>query len=519
MQIREKRPLALDLSKAQKLLETKGADHIRKYYEALAGSIDGVLFVPDVSNAIYARFTGSVESMLVRCNVASPLDALQVNAPIEIYYSKKNNCWVWDGRMPIVAYDIANSGNLPATLLSQATYIIKSSLAGLPNAQVLDDLDAGVLLNGSDGTLSSLLATLGIGYYVRSNGTSWLASAFNVSDIPDSSIPATKLSGMPGFFADSLIVGSSSFGFSARRIEINTVDPTTADDASAGFGYFSLWVNDTDGSIWICRDPTTGLAIWRKIYPASVSGDITVDDIDAASLTVSGSVIADQITASSANISDLEADAFDATNAAIQELVITGSLQLNNIMGAPAADGELAYNDNTFKAQADGLVGSFPILIHANNADVARTNTISVASLQTATPSIAADALNAGTHLHGRAVGALVNQNGAARNFEFNLRIAGNLVGQLVYNQAVVAGVGFWLDWELDVRNLGSSANVAGHLSLMVNGVQSGYTFINSTINTTVANSVDLQGGWQAYNGSFSTLSALVYGLRIVRFN
>jgi hypothetical protein len=518
MQIREKRPLALDLSKTQKLLETKGADHIRKYYEALAGSIDGVLFVPDVSNAIYARFTGSVESMLVRCNVASPLDALQVNAPIEIYYSKKNNCWVWDGRMPIVAYDIANSGNLPATLLSQATYIIKSSLAGLPNAQVLDDLAGGVLLNGTDGTLSTLPPGSS-GYYVRSDGTTWVAGAFNSSDIPDSSIGAAKLSGMPSIpFADSFVT-ASSFGFTPRRIELNTIDPTVDDDTTSGFRVFSLWINEPGGSVWICLDASDGAAVWRQIYPAAVSGDITVDDIDAATITVSGSVIADQITASSANIADLEADALDATNAAIQELVITGSLQLNNIMGAPAADGELAYNDNTFKAQADGLVGSFPILIHANNADVARTNTISVASLQTATPSIAANALNAGTHLHGRAVGALVNQNGAARNFEFNLRIAGNLVGQLVYNQAVVAGVGFWLDWELDVRNLGSSANVAGHLSLMVNGVQSGYTFINSTINTTVANSVDLQGGWQAYNGSFSTLSALVYGLRIVRFN
>ncbi len=44
-----------------------------------------------------------------------------------------------------------------------------------------------------------------------------------------------------------------------------TLDPTSTDDAAAGYSARSLWYNTNTYSLWVCADPTTGSAVWYAI--------------------------------------------------------------------------------------------------------------------------------------------------------------------------------------------------------------------------------------------------------------
>lgn len=61
----------------------------------------------------------------------------------------------------------------------------------------------------------------------------------------------------------------SAFGF------IGAASPTANNDGvdTAGIGAFfdvgSMWLDTTNGTVWICKDGSTGAAVWFKLYPSA----------------------------------------------------------------------------------------------------------------------------------------------------------------------------------------------------------------------------------------------------------
>jgi len=59
------------------------------------------------------------------------------------------------------------------------------------------------------------------------------------------------------------------------KFNSTTSNPTTTDDASAGYEVGSLWVNTTSDSSFICVDSTTSSAVWNNITnPLTTTGDL-----------------------------------------------------------------------------------------------------------------------------------------------------------------------------------------------------------------------------------------------------
>lgn len=48
------------------------------------------------------------------------------------------------------------------------------------------------------------------------------------------------------------------------------VDPSTNDDASAGYSIGSVWINTTADRTWVCADNTTGTALWYLVSVGNV---------------------------------------------------------------------------------------------------------------------------------------------------------------------------------------------------------------------------------------------------------
>lgn len=49
-------------------------------------------------------------------------------------------------------------------------------------------------------------------------------------------------------------------------------DPTAADDEGDGFRAGSLWLNTSDGGVFVCEDATAGYAVWTEINTAASTG-------------------------------------------------------------------------------------------------------------------------------------------------------------------------------------------------------------------------------------------------------
>lgn len=59
-----------------------------------------------------------------------------------------------------------------------------------------------------------------------------------------------------------------------------TTGPTTGDDAGDGYAVGSFWVDVTADTAYVLADSTTGVAVWLKISPTSVSHTHSIDDLD-----------------------------------------------------------------------------------------------------------------------------------------------------------------------------------------------------------------------------------------------
>lgn len=62
-------------------------------------------------------------------------------------------------------------------------------------------------------------------------------------------------------------VTTTSYPNAAAALKNNTVaaDPTTAADVDAGYAPGSIWVNSSDGGIFVCTDATADTAVWEEL--------------------------------------------------------------------------------------------------------------------------------------------------------------------------------------------------------------------------------------------------------------
>jgi hypothetical protein len=62
----------------------------------------------------------------------------------------------------------------------------------------------------------------------------------------------------------------------AAGATVDTVDPTSADDETAGYSVGSLWYNETSGALFICTDETSSGAVWEEISTGGGSALATI---------------------------------------------------------------------------------------------------------------------------------------------------------------------------------------------------------------------------------------------------
>lgn len=61
-------------------------------------------------------------------------------------------------------------------------------------------------------------------------------------------------------------------GFQSIQPHEAAENPDTSDDETSGFDVGHKWLNTSDGSIWECRNASTGSADWVKVYPQDAGG-------------------------------------------------------------------------------------------------------------------------------------------------------------------------------------------------------------------------------------------------------
>jgi hypothetical protein len=59
-------------------------------------------------------------------------------------------------------------------------------------------------------------------------------------------------------------------------------DPTTGDDELDGYSVGSFWLNTTDGTFWVCQDPTTAAAVWIRVSAVGWPSVLAVDATSGA---------------------------------------------------------------------------------------------------------------------------------------------------------------------------------------------------------------------------------------------
>lgn len=81
--------------------------------------------------------------------------------------------------------------------------------------------------------------------------------------------PGTVSSGVTVSFtqgAGTISFNMSGFGpLATAKCNVQVGDPTAADDSSAGYAQFSLWINTAGPKIYICADASVGAADWQPV--------------------------------------------------------------------------------------------------------------------------------------------------------------------------------------------------------------------------------------------------------------
>lgn len=86
-----------------------------------------------------------------------------------------------------------------------------------------------------------------------------------VSTLADADVLPISASDGAGGFLDRALLGDvvkRQFGAAGN---VTTTDPGVGDDSADGYRAGSLWLNTTDGGLFVCTDATEGAAVWAEL--------------------------------------------------------------------------------------------------------------------------------------------------------------------------------------------------------------------------------------------------------------
>lgn len=70
-------------------------------------------------------------------------------------------------------------------------------------------------------------------------------------------------------------------GFQSLEPHVAAAAPTVDDDETDGFDTDHAWIDTSTSprSLYRCLDPSTGAAVWAKVYPVEAAGDVAAEDV------------------------------------------------------------------------------------------------------------------------------------------------------------------------------------------------------------------------------------------------
>lgn len=84
---------------------------------------------------------------------------------------------------------------------------------------------------------------------------------------------------LAGFYVDNTDIQNPIV--TVPRINVTTVAPTVTDDETQSYAVGSLWFNETNSTAWICKDATTGAAVWQAAtnnFVTNINPTVTDDE-------------------------------------------------------------------------------------------------------------------------------------------------------------------------------------------------------------------------------------------------
>lgn len=404
--------------------------------------------------------------------------------------------------------DAAGGGALPADAIQSGTLPVERGGTGA-SAHT-----AGRLLVGAGTSPVTTLAPGASGNYVRSNGTSWAATALQANDILNGTLPMSKLQGLSSPPANEGLITGNGGGFAVRRINEATGNPTTSNDQTQGYRAFSLWLNTTTDTLFVCVDASTGAAQWAEVN----TGALDLSSPPPIGLT----------TPNSGEFTSLNADTISG------QIVVYGTYLTGNHVGAndsltlpataPTTSRQLGVAANTVQMYGRGVAQALSGRWYSQGGTRSIENTTTEMTLTSASiPLIIGGSLNVGSTIHIRGRGAIQNSQGATRTVALKLYFG---AGVYAVDCAAPAGVSSWMaDWHIDIGSLGAGAvigsgdaGISARITLQNTGTLATQTFgaynSRTLADTTSNKGVGLSAVWNTYVAG-TTLAFYVHGLTI----
>lgn len=158
------------------------------------------------------------------------------------------------------------------------------------------DLAGGTVLTVDKGYTDSLSAIRTLTFTGTPSEGSTITLKLTVTNSPVLTIPSSKRIGEANSAITSLrmtngvhllkwqyLAGEWTLSDSVGTLNNSTTsDPTVNSDQTAGYSAFSQWLNTSSGIVFICRDASTGAAVWEQIVTPGNTATFTNKTFDAS---------------------------------------------------------------------------------------------------------------------------------------------------------------------------------------------------------------------------------------------
>lgn len=161
---------------------------------------------------------------------------------------------------------VATSGALPAAPSDGDTYYVQDTTF----------LAMWVVYSGQPGQWFQDFTPTGLPVYDETLDQWFYFNGTALAPWPGGGVGVTSIS---GFWVDN--TNPSTPIITAPKMSINAVAPTVTDDDTQDYSVNSLWYNETLGTMWVCKDATTGAAVWQPLsntHIDTVAPAVTDDD-------------------------------------------------------------------------------------------------------------------------------------------------------------------------------------------------------------------------------------------------